>query len=216
MVTTDTLEAPKRDPFANPERAFDFALTAPEPVKTPVLDWVAFGLAFLIPPVGLIMSVVARMLGRRQRGWTTRAARSATAISIALTIVMGIGVAVGWELVRQQVARDELVAQSQPLCALERTHPGMLADPAFGWPPLESSIQASIVSMTEYELLWKNLAGSAPEKIQPDVQAVASAAESIVTNVETSRIIDHSKNVAQMTAVASSSGIPAWVAEYCK
>lgn len=215
MGRRDTLEAPIRDPFANPERSFDFALTAPEPGRTPPLDWAALGLAFVLPPVGLIASIVARISGRRARGWTTRAARSATTVSVVLTVALALGGAVALELGRQAAATADLVAQSKSLCALVDTHPGILEDPAFGWPPLEDSIQASIVKMTEYELRWRDLIAGAPEKIAPDITAVADAAERIVTGVETSRIVDHARNVAQMTAVASTSGIPAWVDEYC-
>jgi hypothetical protein len=215
MARTQIDDAPAHNPFANPERSFDFGLTPPGRSRVPALDRVSLVLAIIAPPIGLVTSVVARVLSRRANGWTTRVARSATAVSLILTIALGAGGLVYQELARQAGARARLVAHSEPLCAMIAEHPGILDDSTFGWPALGPTIPASLVLMTEYEKRWQDLIDSAPAGVRPSVVEVANAAKAIVDGITTSRFIDGAGNTAQMRSVVARSTIPAWATDYC-
>lgn len=215
MSHSETRNAPAENPFVNPETSFDFGLQQPPKRRAPALDWIALVLAVLAPPIGLITSVIARILARTRQGWSTRVARAATVVSVILTLVLGAGGVGLFALDRQAAARAELVAQTVPLCTMVDAHPGILTDPAFGWPPVGASIAESLTAMTEYATRWQALVPHAPKQIAVDVEVVAKTAQSIVTGIETSRTVDGNSNFARMQAIAASSTLPAWVAEYC-
>lgn len=215
MSHSETRDAPARNPFANPETSFDFGLQSPPRPRASALDWIALALAVLAPPVGLITSVAARILGRAAQGWSTRVARAATVVSVILTLLLAAGGVGLFALDRQAAARAQLVAQTVPLCTMVDAHPGILTDPAFGWPPLEPTISESLATMTEYATRWQALVPHAPKQIAADVEAVAKTAQSIVSGIETSRTVDGNSNLARMQAIAASSTLPTWVAEYC-
>lgn len=215
MVQGETRDAPARNPFANPEKAFDFGLQAPPKRRASPLDWIALALAVLAPPIGLITSVVARLVSRAAQGWSSKVARAATVVSVILSLALGAGGVGLFALDRQAAARAELVAQTVPLCTMVDAHPGILTDPAFGWPQLEATIPESLATMTEYAARWQALVPHAPKQIAADVEAVAKTAQSIVTGIETSRTVDGNSNLARMQAIAASSTLPTWVAEYC-
>lgn len=193
---------------------FNLRPSRPRP-RTPVLDRVALVFAFLLPLVGLLLSVVARVASRRKYGWTTRVARGATGVSIVLSLVVGLG---GWaflELNRNAAARAALVAQSAPLCSIVEEHPESLQDGSFGWPPAAATIPESIESMKQFADRWRVLLAGAPEALAGDLRTVLDTADAIIAEVEATRIVDGAANVDRMRVIASGSGIPAWVSEYC-
>ena len=69
--------------------------------------------------------------------------------------------------------------------------------------------------MQAYEDRWTKLAKVSPAGIKADVTRVAAAAKKIVDAVTVSRTVDDASNVAVMSSVASSSGVPGWYSTYC-
>lgn len=217
---SDTTGGEHRDEHRDepPVGSFDFGVRSTrqrQRPRTSALDWVAMLLAVAAPPIGVLTSVIARIVSSRKYGRTTVVARSAAVVSIVLTVALGAGALVYAEIARQDGVRADLVAESAPLCTMVDEFPGILDDAAFGWPALAATIPESIDLMKVYETRWSTLADGAPKKIRADVSAVAAAAHSIISGIETSRILDGQRNLEKMKAVSAASGIPVWVVEYC-
>ena len=87
--------------------------------------------------------------------------------------------------------------------------------PTFGWPAVAASIPESLKTMQAYEDRWTKLAAVSPAGIKPGVAGVAAAAKKIIDAVTVSRTVDDASNVAVMSSVASSSGVPEWYSTYC-
>ncbi|TBN56159.1 hypothetical protein EYE40_01415 [Glaciihabitans arcticus] len=206
----------ERAVYAARPSAFDFS-DRPEQVKpraTP-LEWIALALAVLVPPLGLVLSIIAGFVSRAKRGWTTWVVRTATVLGVILTIAVIVGGVVLDAIGRSEAAEAKIVADSAPFCASLDTTPGILEAPAFGWPTEPTTIDETVVAMKAYQLRWKELADIAPAGISSGTRSIAFAAQSLVTAVESTKVIDRTGNLSHMKAITAAAGIPAWVARYC-
>ncbi len=202
-----------RVPAAGTRRSRERA--KPERVPGAALDWIALGLAIVLPPLGLLAGLVAVVAGSRSRGWASEVAKAATAIAIVLSIVTagGLVAIVGASDVDAQF--DGTVASSREFCGVLDTAPGILASSTFKWPAPGATVTDSIEIMVAYEAFWLELETAAPEGIAGEAAAVAAAARSIITAVESSRIIDRDDDLEVMASVAAGSRIPGWAKQYC-
>jgi hypothetical protein len=172
-------------------------------------------LAIVVAPIGLILGIVSAIGSVRRRGWVIGMVRATVAVGAVLTVVLAVGGYFAYTQYEQQVHHDEVAAESAAFCATLKSDPSMYQAPTFGWPAVASSIPDSITAMQAFEDRWTKLTKVSPAGIKADVAKEAASAKDIISSVTVSRTIDDASNVALMTSVASSSGIPAWHAEYC-
>ena len=204
-------------PTAPPAR-FDFGLppdAAPVPPRerTP-LDVVALICSILLAPLGLLFAIVAAALSSRRLGYVNGLVRAALALSIVLTLAWGGGV-VAWSYYSAGQAHEAALRSStQPMCRVLTQRPGVLGDPAFGWPAV-SSITAYEAATSEYVTWWSALALKAPGPERAQANAVVAAAKSAVARMAASQVVDHDADYADLQAVARASSLPAWAARYC-
>ncbi|HSU67266.1 MAG TPA: hypothetical protein VLJ39_10355, partial [Tepidisphaeraceae bacterium] len=173
-------------------------------------------LAFLVAPIGLIAGIVAAARSANRRGWVIGTVRASIAIAAVMTVALGIGGYYEYTQLKLQQAHDQIAASSAEFCTTIKANPGMEQLPTFSWPGVAASIPESLKAMQAYEDRWTKLAKVSPAGIKPGVSRVAAAAKKIVDAVTSSRIVDDPSNVATMSSVASSSGVPEWYSEYCK
>lgn len=183
--------------------------------STGMLDWVAFVLAFLAPPVGFLTGIAAVVVGERDRGWSTGIAKAAIGVGLALSLVLAGGGLVLSRNAGDAAAHQAIVAESAKWCSAIEKDPAMLRSDTFDWPAISGSIASSLPAMQAYTEFWSNLVKIAPAGIRADTQRVASAASRITVGVTTSRVLDDASNVAQMQQVVGSSSIVNWASEYC-
>ena len=197
-------------------RALDFSDRPPRVrPKTSVLEWIGLVLAVLAPPLGLIVTIVARIITRYRHHWTTTVAKAATVISIVLTLVLVAGAVVFSVLAEEQAAEDRVFASAQPLCDALATTPGILDTPAYGWPTEVAPLPQTLDAMRAYQARWVELVALAPEAAKANLSAIAEQAGILVTAVETTQAIDRQGNLSTMSTVTAASGLPAWVTTYC-
>jgi len=134
---------------------------------------------------------------------------------VAILSVALIGGAAVVALSRVQASEAQVKADSAELCADLATTPGVLSQAGFGWPTDAADLPTSIASMAAYEERWTTLAKVGPPSIRADLSAIATAAGTIRTSVETSQSINRPNNLATMASVTAQTRIPAWVAKYC-
>jgi hypothetical protein len=183
--------------------------------STGVLDWVAFVLAFIAPPLGVLVAIASLIVSYRIKGWTAGIAKAALAIGVVFTVVLAGGLFLLNNVNQRQGAHDAIVASSRQYCSELRSVPGRLQSPTYGWPAVQDTVQDSLTAMQKYEDTWKALVAVAPDGIRTGTQQVDTAAQSIIANVTSSRVLDDPGNVAQMQQAVSTSGIANWVAGYC-
>ena len=183
--------------------------------KASVLEWIGLVLAVVAPPLGLLVTVVARIVARSLHHWTTTVAKVATVVSIVLTVVLAGG-AVAYSIVAdKEAAEARVLAKAQPLCDALAATPGVLDTPAYGWPVDVAPLATTLDSMRAYQTHWTELAAIAPDSATANLEAIAGQAAILVTAVETNSAIDRPGNLAKMKAVTDVSGLPAWTAKYC-
>lgn len=180
------------------------------------LDWVAFILAFIAPPLGIIAGIVAIVVGTQTKGFATGIAKAAIAIGVVLSIILTVGLIVVGKLNSEQAAHDAVVASSRPYCAKLQSNPATLASDTYGWPSPGTTIPTSITSIQAYVTYWTDLKAIAPKGIKDGTGQIASAAQSILTSVQKTQTLDDASNVSDMEDAVASSGVPDWVSEYCK
>lgn len=195
---------------------FDFS-DRPErqSARTPPLVWAALVFAFVAPPVGVVLSILARVLPQRGRGGKTWPVAVATPVSIILTVCLLVGGAIGGIFAKQAADEAAIVADSAAFCTSLNETPGVLGTAGFGWPSENASVTDSIANMTAYQERWATLASIAPAGISGDAESIAESAGLLVSNAEASRSIDRQGNLDQISSVTASTGIPAYVAQYC-
>lgn len=176
---------------------------------------IGLALAVLVAPIGLIVGIIAAARSAGRRGWVVGIVRASIAIAAVLTVVLGIGGYYGYTQFKQQQLHDQTAAASAAFCAAIKADPSMDQLPTLGWPAVAASISDSLKDMQAYEDRFTKLAKVSPAGIKPGVTRVAAAAKKIIDAVKVARIVDDASNVATMSAVASSSGIPDWHSEYC-
>ena len=197
-------------------RALDFSDRPPRvKPKTSVLEWIGLVLAVIAPPLGLVVTIVARIVTRYRNHWTTTVAKAATVISIILTLVLAAGTVVYSVLAEEQAAEDRVFASAQPLCEALATTPGVLDTPGYGWPIEVAALPQTLDAMRAYQARWTELTALAPDAAKTNLGAIADQAAVLVAAVESTQAIDRQGNLAKMAAVTGASGLPAWVKTYC-
>jgi len=197
--------------------AFDFSDRPEREVpKASPLEWASLGLAVVLPPLGLVLSVVAGFIARRTHGWTTWVVKTATVVGAILTVVLIAGGVVFTAIGNAEAADAKIVADSAAFCAALDETPGVLDQPGFGWPTERSAIPETIVGMQAYLDRWTSLTDVAPAGVRPGVRSVANAAQSLLTAVQTTQVIDRERNLSDINSVTSASGITQYVAKYCR
>ncbi|HEU0205245.1 MAG TPA: hypothetical protein VFQ74_00955 [Pseudolysinimonas sp.] len=187
----------------------------PDIGRATTAEKVGLALAVLVAPIGLIAGIVAAARSAQRRGWVVGIVRSSIAIAAVLTVVLGIGGYFEYTQFKLQQAHDQIAASSAAFCATIKANPSMDQLPTFGWPAVGPSIPDSLKAMQAYEDRWTKLAKVSPAGIKPGVTRVADAAKKIIDAVTVSRTVDDASNVAVMSSVASSSGVPEWHSRYC-
>lgn len=180
------------------------------------LDWVALVLAFLAPPVGLIAGLTALILESRRNGWASPVAKVATSIAVVTSLALAGVLVVLDDLAKKEQAYAGIVESSRAFCAALTASPGVLESDTFGWPTPGSTVTESLAAMVEYEAFWLGVAEVAPEGVQPEATLIATAARSVISSVEASRIMDAASDRELMRSVAGDSRIPAWSEQYCE
>jgi hypothetical protein len=183
---------------------------------TAVTDWVAFVLAFLVAPLGVVAGIVAVILGHRTNGWASGVAKAAIGIGVVVSVALGGGYALLSNVQQQQAAHDAVIASSARWCSELRSSSGVLQSPTYGWPSEQNTVALSIVSMQQYVNHWALLEKVAPAGIRSGTASIEKSAADITSNVASSRVLDDSANQSTMAATVSASGVAAWVSQYCK
>jgi hypothetical protein len=115
------------------------------------LGWVAIIAAVVLPPVGLVLGIVATNRGKAVRGWPSDKARAAIVVSIIMTVFFAVMAAVMGFAAAQRAeasaaldteiqAHASVVATCPPSCQALVAHPGMhhAADAHYGSPTLDA------------------------------------------------------------------------------
>jgi hypothetical protein len=155
-------------------------------------------------------------LTRRQRRLAAVDSRSfavPAVISLVAVLVLAGSVFTGWTLVQQSEA--EVKADSAAFCANLAETPGVLSQPAFGWPTEGADLNTTLELMQAYQQRWVAIATVAPNTIEPDARAVADSATVITEGIVASKSIDRQASLAAMERVTAATDIPAWAIKYC-
>jgi hypothetical protein len=150
---------------------------------------------------------------RRRAGVDGRSVAVPLAITLTALLVVGGAAFTGWTLVQQSEAAVK--ADSAAFCANLAETPGILSEPAFGWPTGGADLNSSLELMRGYQTRWEAIAAVAPATIELDVRAVADAAASVTEGIVASKSIDRQASLAAMQSVTSKTDIPAWASKYC-
>jgi hypothetical protein len=179
------------------------------------LDWVAFALAILAPPAGLLLGIVAVVTEPRTKGFVTGLAKAAIAVGAVLSVVLGVAFAVYTKVSNDQADHNAIVASSRAWCTSLKSNPAALSSDTFGWPSPADTIPDSITAMKQYVAHWQSLVKLAPAGIRSDTRTIATTAQSIVSSVESTQTLDDSSDVAQMQNAVATTGITSWAGNYC-
>jgi hypothetical protein len=179
------------------------------------LDWVAFVLAFLAPPVGLLVGIGAAIADSRGKGYVASIAKAAIGIGAALSLILGVVSVVVGKIDSDQATHDAIVASSRTYCTRLESNPATLTSDTFGWPAPGDTIPDSITAMETYVSTWKSLVAVAPAGIRADTRKVEVTAASIASSVQSTQTLDNASNVAQMQDAVAATGIRTWVLNYC-
>jgi hypothetical protein len=206
-------------PVLSPAGSRPLGLQRREPRRrsgTGVVDWVALGLSILAPPVGVLASIAALIIGVRRNGYAATVAKVALGVAIVLSLVLGVAYYLVTVSQQKTAAYDAIVQSSSQFCARLKTDPATLASPTYGFPTGAPTISASIAAIRQYDTFWSGLVSVAPAGIRPGTQGISAAAARILSSLQSSRVLDDDGNVAQIQQEVSASGINAWVSHYCK
>lgn len=150
---------------------------------------------------------------RRRPSVDGRSVAVPLAITLVTAAIIGGGVLTGWALVQKSEA--DVKADSAEFCAALAETPGVLSQPAFGWPTSGADMASTLALMEEYQARWEAIAAVAPATIEPDTKAVADSAAAVTQGIVASKTIDRQASLAAMESVTSKTDIPAWAAKYC-
>ncbi|MEP6843010.1 MAG: hypothetical protein ABJA11_05785 [Pseudolysinimonas sp.] len=187
----------------------------PDLGRSTLLERIGLGLSVVVGPVGLIVGIVNAARSAHRRGWVIGLVRASIAIGVVMTVVIAIGGYYQYTQFKQQQQHAQTAAASAAFCAAIKAQPSMVQLPTFGWPAVAASIPDSLTAMQAYQDRWEKLAKVSPAGIKADVSKVAAAAKAIIADVTVARTVDDPSNVAVMSSLASTSGVPAWHSEYC-
>jgi hypothetical protein len=182
--------------------------------RSTLVERILFVLAFVVPPVGLVGTIVASVLSDRRRGWVIGLLRAGIAVGIVFSVIAAGGAYAGYKVLRQQQAHAQTVAESAAFCAAFVKDP-TLAGSDGGWPQPAASIPDSITAMQGFVDRWTALAKVAPAGVQAGVQSVATTGTGIIGSVNVQRTVDDASNRQLVQSTVASSGVADWRAEYC-
>ncbi len=209
--------APSGSADAPPTPLGELEWTAPRPRGSAApLGWTALGLAIVAAPVGLILAIVAAVVSARRTGYASGLAKAALAMSIVLSLAWAGGAVVGGAALRQRAAEDARVRASAAMCRQLDSRPGGLQDAALGWPAVGVSIPQYEADVSGYAAWWSTVERLAPRAVEPQARAIAAAAAASSRRMASARVVDHDRDVADITAIAAGSTLPAWSARYCR
>jgi hypothetical protein len=180
------------------------------------LDWVAFVLAFLAPPIGLLVGVGAAISGSRSRGFVAAIAKAAIGIGAGLSLILGVVFVVVGKIDSDQAAHNAIVASSRAYCTKLQSNPATLTSDTFGWPSPGDTVPDSIPAMKSYAATWKSLVALAPAGIQADTKKVEKAADGIIKSTQSTLTLDDASNIAVMQNAVAATKISTWVSTYCQ
>ena len=145
---------------------------------------------------------------RRRRPGIDRAVLATAAVVVFLSVVaVTVAGLVAWTLVQSSETRVK--EDSALFCADLATTPGVLEQPGFGWPTDSADIPTTAAAMQVYQQRWAALAEISPPTIRTDVAAVATAASTVLAQVESSQSLNRQGNLASIDAVTKQTAIPA-------
>lgn len=187
----------------------------PDLDRTTLAERIALVLAFILPPVGLVASIVAAVQSSRVRGWVHGFVRTALVISIVTTVIAGFAGAYLFKVLEDGRKHDAIAAASAQFCATIAADPTMIAPPSFGFPAPAGSIPDTVTAIQAFVDKWDALAKVSPSGIRNDVTRVADSARDILDTVTKSHLVDDEQNQAVMSSVAESTNVVGWSDEYC-
>jgi len=182
--------------------------------RSTVLERVLFVLAFALPPIGLIGSIVAAIRSDRRRGWVITLLKAGIAVGVVFSVLAAAGGYAGYKVLRQQQAHDQTVAASAAFCAAFVKGPTLAAADG-GWPQPAATVADSVTAMQAFVTRWKAVAAVSPAGIQSGVTGIASAGSEVIDSVNTQHTIDDTSNRQSMQSAVTASGVADWRAEYC-
>ena len=182
--------------------------------RSTLAERIAFILAFIVPPVGLVASIVLAVRGAGRRGWVINLVRAGLAVGVVMSVVAAGGAYVGYKAVRLQQQHDQTVAASAAFCAAF-TKDKTLAAPDAGWPQPAASVPDSITTMQAFVDRWNAIAKVAPDGIRAGVTSIASAGTEVIGSVQVAHTVDDAQNREVLQSAVNASGVAEWRAEYC-
>ncbi len=195
----------------------DLQVSAPESARSrSPLEPIALVLAIIAAPLGLVAGIAAVILSRRRVGYVSTLARASVIVAVIMCLVLAGGGVAYSVYARSQAHEAALRASSSAMCAQLATKPGILSDPAFGWPALASTIPAYVADVDTYQKWWAQLAKVAPKQIRSQPAAIEKVAAANASRMSISRLVQHDQDYADTEKVASASTLPNWVTTYCK
>ncbi len=186
-----------------------------ELAKSTGLEKAGLAAAFVVPPVGLVLSLVNAGLSSRRRGWVTRLIAASVVVGVIGSVFAGIGGVVLWNQYQVALEHDRLEVASAQLCATLERNPELSAGPLVGWPSPGRSIPDSLALMQEFVDRWTAVASASPEEIAAGAQTIADAGQQVYGSVEIARRIDDDANQQVIASAVSASGVTEWYQEYC-
>lgn len=192
-----------------------------------VLDRVAFVSAFLLPPVGFTLGLIAAARGRAYRGWSSGLARAAVWVSLAMAVVFVIGGSALWmqhqERVELQQAEDEaaaayaaIAAESAEFCAATAAHPALFAsgDPEYGWPQAEDT-DSYRSAIADYAATWQGLVAVAPPAVSEQVTSFSTRVNEIAARADTLPEPNRAGDLLDLHAQQDIDAVAQHVTTYC-
>jgi hypothetical protein len=150
---------------------------------------------------------------RRRSGPDRSVVIRAIVIVLLSAVVLAVAGIVALSLVQQ--SEEKVRADSAPFCADLASTPGILSQPGFGWPTEVTDLPTTVTAMRAYEERWSTLATIGPPSIREDLRAVATAAGTIATSVESTQSINRPATLESIQGVTSKTDVAAWAAKYC-
>jgi hypothetical protein len=181
--------------------------------STPV-ERILFALAFLVPPVGLIGTIVAAARSSSRRGWVIGLLKAGMAVGVVFSLITAGFAYAGYDVLQQRQAHDRIAAASARFCAAMTKDP-TLARGDGGWPVPAGTVPQSLTAMQGFVDRWNALAKVSPSGIRSKVATVAATGAEVVKTVTAQRTIDDADNRSLVESAVASSGVQNWRSEYC-
>jgi len=178
------------------------------------LERVMFVLAFAVPPVGLIGSIVTAARSSSRRGWVIGLVKAGIAVGVVLSLVTAGFAYAGYSVLQQQQAHDRIAAASAEFCAAMTKDPTLARDDG-GWPAPAGTVPQSLTAMQKFVDRWNALAKESPSGIRSKVATVAAAGSEVIKTVTAQRTINDADNRSLVQSAVSSAGVQNWRSEYC-